>query len=79
MTEFGPDQIEEKFHKLLAEDSRSVPDSYRRNGRLRQGSTRVPVEQFTSRAFHELGVEKVWKRAWQADRKYKRGFGVMSE
>ena len=27
---YGPGQIEEKYHKLLAEDSRPVPDSYRR-------------------------------------------------
>ena len=61
---YGPRQIEEKYHKLLAEDSRPVPDSYRRDSRM-EGVTIVPVAQFTTRAFHDLEVEKVWKRVWQ--------------
>ena len=61
---YGPKEIEEKYHKLLAEDSRPVPDSYRRDSRL-EGVTVVPVEQFTSRAFHDLEVERVWNRVWQ--------------
>ena len=65
MASYGPDAIEEKYHKLLAEDSRPVPESYRRDSRMPPGPTLVPVEQFTSRAFHELEVEKVWKRVWQ--------------
>jgi phenylpropionate dioxygenase-like ring-hydroxylating dioxygenase large terminal subunit len=62
---YGPDEIEEKYHKLLAEESRPVPDSYRRDGRIPAGATTVPVEQFLSREFHDLEVEKVWMRAWQ--------------
>jgi phenylpropionate dioxygenase-like ring-hydroxylating dioxygenase large terminal subunit len=61
---YGAKEIEEKYHKLLDGDSRPVPDSYRRDCRL-EGVTIVPVEQFTTRAFHDLEVEKVWKRAWQ--------------
>ena len=65
MGSYGPTEIEEKYHKLLAEDSRPVPDSYRRDSRMPAGATIVPVEQFTSREFHDLEVEKVWMRAWQ--------------
>jgi phenylpropionate dioxygenase-like ring-hydroxylating dioxygenase large terminal subunit len=65
MASYGPDQIEENYHKLLAEDSRPVPESYRRNSRMKPGPTLVPVEQFTSRDFHDLEVEKLWKRVWQ--------------
>lgn len=61
---YGAKEIEEKYHKLLDGDARPVPDSYRRDCRL-EGTTIVPVEQFTTRAFHDLEVEKVWKRAWQ--------------
>jgi phenylpropionate dioxygenase-like ring-hydroxylating dioxygenase large terminal subunit len=61
---YGPKEIEEKFHRLLDADPRRTPDSYRRDSRM-EGVTIVPVEQFTSRAFHDLEVERVWKRAWQ--------------
>jgi phenylpropionate dioxygenase-like ring-hydroxylating dioxygenase large terminal subunit len=61
---YGAKEIEEKFHRLLDADPRQVPESYRRDSRM-EGVTIVPVEQFTSRAFHELEVEKIWKRAWQ--------------
>ena len=53
------------YQKLLDTDTRPVP------GVLRLESTRelpaavVPVERYTSRAFHDLEVEKVWKKAWQ--------------
>jgi phenylpropionate dioxygenase-like ring-hydroxylating dioxygenase large terminal subunit len=65
MPRYGPNEIEEKYHKLLAEDSHPVPDSYRRDSRMPAGATIVPVSQFTSQEFHDLEVEKVWKRAWQ--------------
>ncbi len=61
---YGPKEIEEKYHRLLDADPRRSPDSYRRDSRM-EGATIVPVEQFTTRAFHDAEVEKVWKRAWQ--------------
>jgi phenylpropionate dioxygenase-like ring-hydroxylating dioxygenase large terminal subunit len=61
---YGAKEIEEKYHRLLDGDPRRAPDSFRRDARM-EGITRVPVEQFTTRAFHDLEVEKVWKRAWQ--------------
>ncbi len=65
MGSYGPDQIEQKYHELLDGDSRPAPESYRRDSRMKPGPTIVPVEQFTSRDFHDLEVEKVWKRVWQ--------------
>lgn len=53
------------FQKLLDADSRPVPEAFRRDNPMGPGPTLVPIEQYTSRAFHELEVEKVWKRVWQ--------------
>ena len=57
--------IDSGYHKLLDTDSRPVPDSYRRDAPIEPGPTRVPISQYTSREFHDLEVEKVWKKVWQ--------------
>lgn len=54
-----------EFHELLEADTRPVPDSYWRSSPIETGPTQIPVERYTSRAFHDLEVEKVWRRAWQ--------------
>ena len=53
------------YHKLLDADSRPIPDSYRRDSPIQPGPTFVPVSRYTDKAFHDLEVEKVWKRVWQ--------------
>ncbi|MCP5181723.1 MAG: aromatic ring-hydroxylating dioxygenase subunit alpha [Pseudomonadales bacterium] len=53
------------YQKLLAEDSHPVPDIFRAESPMPPGPTVVPAEQYYSKAFHDLEVEKVWKRVWQ--------------
>ena len=50
---------------LLDHDSRPVPDVYRWTNPMQGVALTVPVERYTSRAFHDLEVEKVWKHVWQ--------------
>jgi phenylpropionate dioxygenase-like ring-hydroxylating dioxygenase large terminal subunit len=42
-----------------------VPAILRESRPRHLGSHDIPVERYTSRAFHELEVEKLWKRVWQ--------------
>ncbi len=53
------------YQTLLDEDSHPVPEVMRRESPLPPGPTKVPAMQYTSREFHDLEVEKVWKRVWQ--------------
>lgn len=53
------------YLELLDQDSHPVDDIFRVASPLPPGPTIVPAEQYYSRAFHDLEVEKVWKRVWQ--------------
>jgi len=53
------------YQKLLDEDSHPVAKIFRVESPLPAGPTVVPAEQYYSKAFHDLEVEKVWKRVWQ--------------
>jgi len=53
------------FQKLLDTDSHRIPEAYRRDAPMGPGPTLVPVERYISKAFHDLEVEKLWKRVWQ--------------
>jgi len=50
---------------LLDNDSREVPKVYRWTNPLQGVALTVPVERYTSQAFHDLEVERVWKHVWQ--------------
>jgi hypothetical protein len=50
---------------LLDGDSREVPDVYRWTNPLPGVALTVPVERYTSRDFHDLEVERIWKKVWQ--------------
>ncbi len=50
---------------LLDHDSRDVPDVYRWTNPLPGVALTVPVERYTSPAFHMQEVERVWKHVWQ--------------
>jgi nitrite reductase/ring-hydroxylating ferredoxin subunit len=50
---------------LLDQDSREVPDVYRWTNPLPGVALTVPVERYTSQAFHDREVERVWKHVWQ--------------
>jgi phenylpropionate dioxygenase-like ring-hydroxylating dioxygenase large terminal subunit len=53
------------YQQLLDSDTRSVPPVLRALSRRDLGSRDIPVERYVSRAFHDLEVEKLWKRVWQ--------------
>jgi phenylpropionate dioxygenase-like ring-hydroxylating dioxygenase large terminal subunit len=53
------------YQALLDTDTRPVPDVLRWQSARELPAVRVPIERYTSRAFHDLEVEKVWKKVWQ--------------
>jgi phenylpropionate dioxygenase-like ring-hydroxylating dioxygenase large terminal subunit len=53
------------YQALLDTDSRQVPDVLRLESARELPVVRVPIEHYTSQDFHDLEVEKVWKRVWQ--------------
>ena len=54
------------YQQLLDGDSRSVPAVLRLEQPIDfPPAGDVPVERYTSRAFHDLEVERLWKRVWQ--------------
>ena len=53
------------YDELLDADTRPVPEHLRRVSSLDLAPTQVPVECYTSREFHDLEVERLWKRVWQ--------------
>ena len=54
-----------RYQELLDSDTREVPDVLRLESERDLPVVRVPIEQYISREFHDLEVEKVWKRVWQ--------------
>ena len=53
------------YQELLDADTHPVPDQLRWFSPAYFGSHDLPVERYTSRAFHELEKERLWKRTWQ--------------
>jgi phenylpropionate dioxygenase-like ring-hydroxylating dioxygenase large terminal subunit len=53
------------YQALLDTDTRTVPPVLRLESARDLPVVRVPVEHYTSQTFHDLEVEKVWKRVWQ--------------
>ena len=53
------------YQDLLKTDSHPVPDVLKQESPAYMGSDDISVERYTSRAFHELEVEKLWSRVWQ--------------
>ena len=55
------------YQELLDRDSRpeNVPVVLRWQSNEFLGSADIPRERYTSRAFHELEKERMWKRSWQ--------------
>lgn len=64
-TEAGARSAGPLYQELLDCDTRPVPWQLRLESPLAPGVTRVPAERYLSRAFHDLEVEKLWKRVWQ--------------
>ena len=53
------------YQELLDSDTRTVPNVLRLTSPRFLGSDDLPVERYTSRAWHALEVERLWKRVWQ--------------
>ncbi len=53
------------YQQLLDTDSHDVPDVLRWFSPMPPSEADVPVLRYTSAEFHQLEVEKVWKRVWQ--------------
>jgi phenylpropionate dioxygenase-like ring-hydroxylating dioxygenase large terminal subunit len=53
------------YQQLLDADTRAVPEVLRWQSACEAPVSRVPIERYTSRAFHDLEVEKLWKKTWQ--------------
>lgn len=53
------------YSKLLEEDTHPVSDSLRAESPMATGNLRVPASVYTSKAFHDLEVERLWTRVWQ--------------
>ncbi len=53
------------YQELLDTDTRRVPDVLRWQASAELPVLKVPIERYTSRAFHALEVEKLWRRVWQ--------------
>ncbi|WP_101758047.1 SRPBCC family protein [Oceanicoccus sp. KOV_DT_Chl] len=54
------------YQDLLDKEVNPVPDSLRENTNPYLGSDNLSVDRYLSREFHELEVEHIWKRTWQA-------------
>ncbi len=61
----GPRSTGIPYQALLDLESRPVPDTLRIESAREIPAVKVPIERYTSRAFHDLEVEKVWKKTWQ--------------
>lgn len=53
------------FARLLELDTHPVSEVMRRESPMPAGNTRVPAGVYTSKAWHDLEVEKLWGRVWQ--------------
>ena len=53
------------YQDLLDTDSKTVPDSLRRDEPGYFGDADIPVERYLSREFHELEKQRLWPRVWQ--------------
>ena len=61
----GPRSPGLSYQDLLDADTRPVPDVLRMQAACELPAVRVPIERYTSQAFHDLEVEKIWKKVWQ--------------
>jgi phenylpropionate dioxygenase-like ring-hydroxylating dioxygenase large terminal subunit len=53
------------YQELLDTDTHPVPPVLRLKSPAYLGDDDKPIERYTSRAFHDLEVERLWKRVWQ--------------
>jgi len=61
----GPRSTGVTYQELLDRETRPVPETFRMQSARELPGVKVPVARYTSREFHDLEVEKVWKKVWQ--------------
>ena len=63
----GVRTMDASFHALLEADTNAtfISDALRVDAPLPPGPSLVPVERYTSRKYHDLEVERLWKKCWQ--------------
>ncbi|MEY4136350.1 MAG: hypothetical protein RL205_478 [Actinomycetota bacterium] len=64
-TPLSADDQYQMYMDVLDRDSRQVPEVYRISSPFPDVALTVPASRYTSREFHDLEVEKVWKKVWQ--------------
>jgi phenylpropionate dioxygenase-like ring-hydroxylating dioxygenase large terminal subunit len=65
VTQTGPRSTGITYQQLLDTDPYPVPVVLRQESPKFLGSDDVPASRYTSRAWHEREVERLWKRVWQ--------------
>jgi phenylpropionate dioxygenase-like ring-hydroxylating dioxygenase large terminal subunit len=55
----------ETVQEILARDLHPAPAVLREESWVDLGSEDVPTERYTSKAWHDLEVERLWKKVWQ--------------
>ncbi len=53
------------YQQLLDQDTKPVPAVLRAQSPRDYGSADVPASRYTSKEWHDLEVERLWKRVWQ--------------
>jgi len=61
----SPRTIDDAYDAALASETRPVAESLKRHSPIQSGPVQIPVERYIDKAFHDLEVEKLWKRVWQ--------------
>jgi phenylpropionate dioxygenase-like ring-hydroxylating dioxygenase large terminal subunit len=61
----GAPQPVRSYQDLLDADGQRVPDALRLRAEPELPVVRVPIERYTSRAFHDLEVARLWRKVWQ--------------
>ena len=56
----------ESYQQMLDKESNPVPDALRESTNTYLGSDNISVDRYLTREFHDLEVEKMWSRTWQA-------------
>jgi phenylpropionate dioxygenase-like ring-hydroxylating dioxygenase large terminal subunit len=55
----------ESWYDLVQRDEHPLPPELRRRSRYETGNVEIPVTRYTSREWHLLEKEHVWRRTWQ--------------
>lgn len=53
------------YRAVLETDTRPVPEALRRESPIGEAPVEIEVSRYYSRDFHELEVQRLWRRVWQ--------------